>query len=131
MGRRSTQSTWVSSLTRTGIDLLIPSEKETLLLKDKRIARVIVFGTGRFLPGIILEPAQAILSPTEFIDSLWPTIEHINTLVPKHAQLLREMVLVQLPEKPFVLTEKYTAKDKDTLRLYEPEIDAAYARLES
>lgn len=99
---------------------------------DLNIARVVVFGNGRFLPGVILEPAVAVAASdaSEFIDVIWPTVERLNSLVPKHSRLLREMILIQNPSKLFVLTEKHSIKNKETLALYAEEIDLAYANLE-
>ncbi|KAA1470119.1 acetyl-CoA synthetase-like protein [Dentipellis sp. KUC8613] len=106
-------------------------EIETLLLEDHQISRLVTFGAGRFLIGAILLPAQPPASPDAFIDAIWPTIERINGAVPKHAKLLREMLLVASPNKPFVLTDKNSVKTKDTLALYADEIEQAYANLET
>jgi hypothetical protein len=90
---------------------------------------VVVFGSRRFLPGVILSPQDP--SNEGFIAQIWPIVEHVNSVVPKHARLLKEMVLVEQQNKPFLLTEKNTVKVKDTLDSYALEIEAAYATLDT
>ena len=104
--------------------------QENLLLKDPHISRVVVFGSGHFLNGVILEPAETGGSELEFLDKIWPTVVHANEIVPKHSRLLREMVLVRSDAKPIVLTDKGSVKTNETLRLYSSEIEEAYSRLE-
>lgn len=103
---------------------------ENLLLKDPHISRVVVFGSGHFLNGVILEPAETGGTEFEFLNKIWPTVVHANEIVPKHSRLLREMVLVRSDVKPIVLTDKGSVKTNETLRLYSSEIEEAYSRLE-
>ncbi|KAJ3787876.1 hypothetical protein GGU10DRAFT_287503 [Lentinula aff. detonsa] len=107
---------------------------ETLLLEDPSIARVVVFGSGRFLNGVLLSPSSNLgydpSSDSErFLDQIWPTIVNANQVLPKHSALVRQLVLVENSNKPFVMSDKGTVRRVETLNQYEGEINAAYSRL--
>ncbi|KAJ3573323.1 hypothetical protein NP233_g2511 [Leucocoprinus birnbaumii] len=107
---------------------------ELLMTECPLINGVIVFGAGRPLNGILVRPntsSAPFTSPSDFLDSIWPTIEYINTIIPSHSRILRQMVIVaDLEKKPFVESDKGSIRTKDTLTLYDDEISAAYEALE-
>jgi len=107
---------------------------ESLLTQDSRITHVVVFGTGKTLNGVIISPslgwASGDFEPETFCDAIWATVEKVNNVVPKHSRLIRQMVLVENPSKPFVKTDKGTVRTRETLALYEHEISAAHSTLE-
>ncbi|KAJ3561651.1 hypothetical protein NP233_g10063 [Leucocoprinus birnbaumii] len=108
---------------------------ELLLMDNPLINGVVVFGAGRPLNGVLVrqDPGTSpFSSPSAFIDAIWPTIEHLNTIVPNHSRIIREMVVVaDVEKKPFVQSDKGSIKTKDTLTLYKEDIDAAYEALEA
>ncbi|KAF5353278.1 hypothetical protein D9756_008134 [Leucocoprinus leucothites] len=108
---------------------------ELLLMDDPFINGVVVFGTGRPLNGILIRQdpkTSPFPSQSAFIDAIWPTIEHLNTIVPNHSRVIRQMVVVADSEKkPFIQSDKGSIKNKETIALYKDEIDAAYASLEA
>ncbi|KAJ3778588.1 hypothetical protein FB446DRAFT_713250 [Lentinula raphanica] len=109
---------------------------ETLLLKDPSIVRVVVFGSGRFLNGVLLGPSSNLgydpsADPERFLDQIWPTIVNANQVLPQHSVLVRQLVLVENPAKPFVMSDKGTVRKVETLNLYEDEVNAAYSRLDA
>jgi hypothetical protein len=108
---------------------------ELLLMDDTLISGVVVFGSGRPLNGILVrqDPSTSPFpSSSDFIDAIWPTVEHVNTIVPNHSRVIRQMViLADVKTKPFVQSDKGSIKTKDTLALYKDEIDAAYEALEA
>ncbi|KAF7309227.1 Acetyl-CoA synthetase-like protein [Mycena kentingensis (nom. inval.)] len=112
---------------------------ENLLCISNLVEQAAVFGTGRFLNGVIISPpsSNSIASYTRaaiesYLDSVWPHISSVvNTTVPQHSRLIRPLVLVADPARPFVLTDKASLNRKLTLALYEQEINAAYVRVEA
>ncbi|KZS89139.1 acetyl-CoA synthetase-like protein [Sistotremastrum niveocremeum HHB9708] len=103
---------------------------ETILLRDHRFRHVVVFGQGRPQNGILVDPAPVTRSLNTFVDDVWPTIEALNKEVPMHSRLVRELVLVARPDRPFSLTDKGTVRTKITLNLYGKEIEEAYKSIE-
>ncbi|KAF8512516.1 hypothetical protein JB92DRAFT_3096781 [Gautieria morchelliformis] len=103
---------------------------EELLLADKRILYVQVFGAGRPMNGIVLQPRDNAVSASDFLSQVQPTIEHANTIIPKHSRLVRELIIVAPSDKPFALTDKSTVKKKETLDRFQEEIVAAYMILD-
>lgn len=108
---------------------------EAMLLADPNVSRALVFGTGRFFVGVLLQPsrkrpASDQLPASDFVAAVWPTVENMNANLPKYAKVLREMVLVASEEKPLLMTAKETLRVKETEDLYSAEIEAAYRRVE-
>ncbi|KAF8496036.1 hypothetical protein JB92DRAFT_2991783 [Gautieria morchelliformis] len=103
---------------------------EELLLEDRRIHYVQVFGSGRPMNGVILQPRDSSISASEFLSQIQATIEHANALIPKHSRLVRELILVAPADKPFATTDKATVKKKETLDKFQLEIEAAYEIME-
>ncbi|KAJ7161038.1 hypothetical protein C8R46DRAFT_1284963 [Mycena filopes] len=111
---------------------------ETLLCSSPMIENAAIFGAGRFLNGAIVSPARLQLphdndpaSVSAYLDTIYPYVTaHVNRIVPQHSQLIRPLILVATPSKPFALTDKQSLNRKLTLSLYADEIAAAYARVE-
>lgn len=125
MGRRG-PGTILSNGMKTDNEQLV-----SLVEPNSVIREVVVFGEGRFQVGIIVLPLKAPWNADDILTTLWPTIEHANTILPQHSRLVRELVLVADPQKGFVLSDKGTVRQKETLQLYQQEIDAAYDELEN
>ncbi|TFK50446.1 acetyl-CoA synthetase-like protein [Heliocybe sulcata] len=106
-------------------------ELENLILRDGRIALVVVYGSGKPYNGVILQfsPAAEMLNVS--LDDVWPTIEYANSVVPRHSRLLMNMVLIARADKHFVLSDKGTVRKTETLALYEEEIKASYERTDT
>jgi hypothetical protein len=67
-----------------------------------------------------------------FLDRIWPYIEsHVNRIVPQHSRLIRPLVLVARRSKPFYFSDKGTIKTKESLAVYQAEIDKAYKGLDT
>ncbi|KZS90163.1 acetyl-CoA synthetase-like protein [Sistotremastrum niveocremeum HHB9708] len=102
---------------------------ETILLRDPLIEHAIVFGQGRSQNGIIVNPSRGASDPSSFLNQIWPTIEILNKEVPMHSRIVRELIIIASPNRPFALTDKGTVRTKVTIALYEKEIEAAYKAL--
>jgi hypothetical protein len=75
------------------------------------------------------EPA----SPAErekLLDSILEKVHAANAIASQHARIFREYIWFTKPEKPFVRTDKRTVKRRDTVLLYENEIEEFYRHVE-
>ncbi|KAF9445030.1 hypothetical protein P691DRAFT_806313 [Macrolepiota fuliginosa MF-IS2] len=107
---------------------------ELLMMDDPLITGVVVFGSGRPLNGVLIrkESSAQNISSEKFINAIWPTIEHVNMIVPNHSRIIRQMVIIaDTQRKPFAETDKNSIRAKATLDLYRQEIDAVYDALEA
>jgi len=111
-----------------------PDPLECILTEDPRVKSAVVFGCGRLNPGVIIDPKpEFAFDPedqerlAEFRNMIWPTIERVNEFAPQHSRLIKEMILVSSPKKPFVLTAKLNVRRQAVIAEYEPEINALYA----
>ncbi|KAF7321108.1 Acetyl-CoA synthetase-like protein [Mycena chlorophos] len=133
-----TKPNWWRVIGRAGdITVLSNGEKtdnkqlENLLCTSPLIQQAIVFGVSRFLNGVVVTPTNPVTNVDEYLDSIWPHIAaNVNTVIPQHSRLIRPLVLVADPKRPFVQTDKRSIARKQTLALYEKDIDAAYIRSE-
>ena len=120
-----------------GCARLTQCSTEVLLCASQYIYQAIVFGTGRFVNGVIVNPPAGLLKchgeedVNKYLDLIWPHIKnHVNETVPQHSRLLREMVLIARPDRPFLVSDKGTVKAKATLALYAEDVERAYETLE-
>ncbi|KAI0085563.1 male sterility protein-domain-containing protein [Irpex rosettiformis] len=111
---------------------------ETLLCASPYISHVVIFGAGRFLCGALLRPSSEYKISEDshetrnaYLERVWSYVDtHVNNTVPRHSRLLRPLVLVEEPSKPFQLSDKGTIKKKATLDLYHEQIEQAYTIIE-
>lgn len=86
--------------------------------------------------GTLIEPSQQDYSQslddaTTCLDSLWSHVHNnVNTVVPQHSRIIRPLIILSKPAKPFLLNDKGTVKGQATLSCYEEEIEAAYKAVE-
>lgn len=110
---------------------------EALLCSSPLVSHAVIFGAGRFLNGTILTPARPLVPYNEetanaFLDEIWPhVVSNVNSVVPRHSRLVRPLVLVASPDKPFLFSDKGTIKGRASLAQYDEVIDAAYRFVES
>ncbi|KIK43137.1 putative alpha-aminoadipate reductase [Suillus luteus UH-Slu-Lm8-n1] len=104
---------------------------ERLVLKNPFVERVIVFGEGRLQNGLLVLPKDVSSNDADFATSLQSTVQHMNSIIPKHSRVVQALVVFGNLTKPFALTDKGTIRRHETLALYSEEIQEAYAALES
>lgn len=89
-----------------------------------------MFGAGRLLNGVILKPSNPLQPTPEFLSLIQPTIDHANSILPRHSRLVPELIIIAPHDKPFATTDKGTVKTKETLDRFENEITSRYTNLE-
>ncbi|KAG1718951.1 hypothetical protein EDB19DRAFT_1861531 [Suillus lakei] len=104
---------------------------ESLVLKNPFVEGVVVFGEDRLQNGLLVLPKTTTWDNVDFATSLWSTVQHMNSIVPKHSRVAQDLVILGNPHKPFVLADKGIIRRHETLALYSEEIQKAYAALES
>jgi Phosphopantetheine attachment site. len=78
---------------------------------------------------VIPEPTS-IVEREAILDSIMEKVHTANTVGSKQARLFREYIWFAKPGKPFVRTDKNTVKRRDTVVLYEEEIEQFYKSME-
>lgn len=109
-----------------------PHSMERTLEQDPLIRRAIVFGTGQFEVGVLVEPLSDLNGRRdEFIDAIWPTIVRANRSVDQHACIsTKAVVLIKPSEKIIPLSDKGSPQRKEVYAVFESEIQFVYDRLE-
>ena len=121
-------------------DVIILSHGESLqasfieadIANDEHIRAAVVGGEGRMHPFLIIELAEeeVDLSPAEQstkLDQLWPQINKANRLCSEYVKLRRELIVCASAAKPLARSVKNTVLRRESLALYQAEIDALYA----
>ncbi|KAJ3528018.1 hypothetical protein NM688_g8049 [Phlebia brevispora] len=115
-----------------------PGPLENIMAQDPHVQAAVMFGRGRPQNGILIEPKKQFVFDTNdataaeaFKDTIWATVERMNSFAPQHSRIFKELILIAAPEKPFTYTAKATARRQAVLRDYEDEIEALYRAVDS
>jgi hypothetical protein len=103
-----------------------PVHMETKLQAHSALKGNLLFGDGYTSCGLLLEPRDNGMRGDELVEKIWGAVEEANALVPEHARVSRDKVLVADSERPFARAAKGTVVRKLTLGLYGKEIEEAY-----
>ena len=109
-----------------------PSTMENVMEQEPSIKRAIVFGTGQFEVGVLIEPVPDVTGrESAFIDAIWPAIIEANKTVDQHACISsKAAVVVKPPDKQIPLSDKGSAQRKEVYSQFDSEIQSMYDRLE-
>lgn len=126
----------------------MPIPQEGLIGTSPMLTGAVMFGRGRDQCGIILEPTpEHAINPNDgvevpnFRNAVWwaslcwthtntllnvtyrPIVEEANHIAPTFARIFKEMIIIADEARPFPRAAKGTIVRKQTLALYQKEID--------
>lgn len=108
---------------------LVPVTLEKMVEDHPSVHRALLIGQGRFQSALLIEPkqgAQLLDNEKQFIESIWPQVEKANEMVPNYGRIMKNMIRLSSPEKPFKLTSKGTTQRHTVNKDYAQEIDDLY-----
>ncbi|KAK5625529.1 hypothetical protein RRF57_001245 [Xylaria bambusicola] len=113
-----------------------PVDIEACISSHPLVKSALVVGNRRFHPAVLLELSGQPPATAEGLESLLDKIyaevvEKANAASPSHARIFRSNMMLTVPGKPFLRTDKGTVKRPAMLRSYEKEIDEFYEKLEA
>ncbi|KAG0142576.1 hypothetical protein CROQUDRAFT_67074 [Cronartium quercuum f. sp. fusiforme G11] len=114
-----------------------PVPLETILAGDPAIQGALLFGRGKPMVGVIIEPEdnhrvdvndrQAVEA---FIDKIWPSVEAVNRSTAAHSRLTRSLILVIDPKfTSLPKTSKGAVARTQTLALLAQDIEKIYSNV--
>ncbi|KAL3473530.1 hypothetical protein BJX99DRAFT_272294 [Aspergillus californicus] len=107
---------------------LNPTSLEKAVEGHQAVHRALVIGQGRFQTCLLIEPVtHEGVDEKSFVDEIWPLVQSANNHVPQYGQIMKNMIRLSDPRKPFQLTPKGTTKRHAVNADYREEIDAIYA----
>ncbi|KAJ5897984.1 hypothetical protein N7504_008272 [Penicillium tannophilum] len=109
---------------------LNPVTLEKMIEDHPSVHRALLIGQGRFQSALLIEPTQGaklIDDEKKFIELIWPQVEKANEMVPNYGRVMKNMIRLSSPEKPFRLTSKGTTQRHTVNKDYAQEIDDLYA----
>ncbi|KAL8788720.1 MAG: hypothetical protein Q9213_001534 [Squamulea squamosa] len=102
-----------------------PVPSEAIINSHQSVSAALIVGQGRFQAALLIEPADT--SSHLSIEEVWPTIEKANAQAQGHGRIIRTMIAIADPSKPFERAGKGTVIRKLTAAKYAPEIEALYS----
>ncbi|RYC62092.1 hypothetical protein CHU98_g4091 [Xylaria longipes] len=113
-----------------------PVDIEACISSHPDVQSALVVGNRRFHAAVLLELRSQPPATKEGLESLLDKIyaevvEKANAASPTHARIFRSNMMLTVPGKPFLRTDKGTVKRPAMLRSYEKEIDEFYEQLEA
>ena len=107
---------------------------EAAIEEHPDIATVLICGTGRSRPAVLLQPAkwpESEKEEQELVDRVWAGFETANEAGPVYGRLIKELIVLTNKDKPMARAGgKDTVQRKRSIELYEAEIEEAYRRAE-
>jgi len=110
---------------------LNPVPSEAIINSHPLVSAALIVGQGHFQAALLVEPVKTARSSSELIDELWPTIEKANAQAQSHGRIIRSMIAIAGPSKPFERAGKGTVVRRLTAEKFAGEIEALYSDLES
>jgi acyl-CoA synthetase (AMP-forming)/AMP-acid ligase II len=109
-----------------------PSAMENLMEQEPLIKRAILFGTGRFEVGMLIEPVSNVAGRERaFIDAIWPTVAKANETVDQHACISsKAAILIKPSDKQIPLSDKGSPQRKEVYSVFASEIQSIYEKLD-
>ena len=110
---------------------VLPHTLEQKLAMNPLIKCAVVFGSGRFEVGVLVEPSDNTEKELEeIVDSVWSEILEINKLVDQHARIRsKAAVIVATSGKAIPRSDKGTPQRREVYVRFEPEIESVYESL--
>ena len=107
-----------------------PVDMESAISAHPSVLAAVVVGQGRPCAALLIQPKHIPTTDTEastLREKIWPTIEKANQVCPAHARIMKDFVLFTVPEKPMTWTGKETVTRKETVAMYDEELEHMYA----
>ena len=104
-----------------------PLHIETRLQSHPALKGCLVIGEGYKKCGLLIEPKDLAVKDEDVVEKLWPAVEHVNSLVPEHARIEKELVVVATPGRPFPRASKGTIIRSLTTVSYKRDIEEIYS----
>lgn len=108
---------------------LNPLSIEAIVGRNPLVKGALVVGSGRFQPGLIIEPAVFPANERDMVglvESVWPTVLEANNGTVAHGRITKDLVTVSKEAKPFFRAGKGTIQRARTVALYEAEVNDLY-----
>ena len=70
---------------------------ENIISGHTKLSGVMIVGDRKFQPAAILEAKEAVNSPEDFIEEVWPLVQSANQVSQKHGQLVKSKLAVVNP----------------------------------
>ncbi|RCI16233.1 hypothetical protein L249_3145 [Ophiocordyceps polyrhachis-furcata BCC 54312] len=103
-----------------------PMEADILASTTSLLRDVLIFGTGKDYPGILLFPAADTEAGADVANLIWPVIDTMNAATASHSRLIRPMLIPIRDELPLDKSSKGSILRRQAEERYAQAIESAY-----
>lgn len=120
-------------LTLTNGEKVLPVPMEGRIRQDPMIKECCIFGAGRPAPGILIfrNEGSKEMPDEDFIDAVWPTVQHANSHAESFSQISKETIVPISADIDYPKTDKESIKRAQIYRVFTKDIEAVYKKLEN
>lgn len=111
---------------------VLPLPMEGRVREEPSVREAVVFGVDKAIPGLLVFRSDAAkdVPDDDFITQIWPSVEAANAASEAFGRIAKEMIVCMPAEASIPLADKESIIRAKVYTTYDPEIQAAYARLE-
>lgn len=112
---------------------LLPIPVEGRIRQDELVREAVMFGFQRTVPGLLIfrSNEKALdLSESEYLESVWPTIEAANSKAESFSRVPREMIIIKRGDVSYPRTDKGTSIRAQVYQHFAEDIDRCYEAFE-
>lgn len=135
-------NTWTHASRSDDVIVFLHGEKinpiafESNVSKHPDVSAALMFGHQRFEPGLLIEPVESkrpitVIEKAQFIQRIWPSVEHANSLSPGYAQVSQSHILFTDSDMPIPRTLKGSIRRAETWKQYATKIASVYDDVDS
>lgn len=112
---------------------VLPIPVEGRIRQSELVKEAAMMGVGRAAPGLLVFRSgnAAALSPSEFVDRIWPLVESANSLAETFGRIPKDLIVVMPAEAEYPRTDKGTFIRAQLYEQYSTTIDMAYHNFEN
>ncbi|KAI4249038.1 MAG: hypothetical protein LQ352_005745 [Teloschistes flavicans] len=107
-----------------------PVPSEAIINSHPLVSAALIVGQGHFQGALLIESAKTDVPPGDLTEQLWPMVEKANSYAQSHGRIVRSMIAIAEPTKPFERAGKGTVVRRLTAEKFVDEITTLYTDYE-
>lgn len=104
-----------------------PVTTKSIIQGHPSIEGVLVVGTGRFQPALVIDLKVYPADAQVFIEGIWPVVQRAKQEAAAHGKVFGGKITLTAPNKPFVRAGKGSVIRPKSTALYPDEIEALFS----
>ncbi|RDW69422.1 hypothetical protein BP6252_08442 [Coleophoma cylindrospora] len=107
---------------------VLPLPIEGRIRQHPLVREAVVFGIDRAVPGLLLFRSDHTLNTEDFLSTIWPVVQEVNSHSEGFSQISRDMITVANDDIDIHLTDKSSIKRAQVYKHFKDVIDKMYTQ---